>query len=58
MIINDEANQAKLMIENGKPLLAEEIINRAQENITRPYVKGAFCIFNKGTYLMTEVINP
>ena len=50
MIINDEANQANLLIQHGNHELAHEIIDRAKNSITRPYQENAFCIFNKATY--------
>jgi TolB-like protein len=48
--INDETNQANLMIKNGNSDLAFEIIERAKQTKEMPYNKEAFCIFNKSTY--------
>jgi len=48
--INDETNQANLMIKNGNANLALEIIERSKQTKDMPYNKDAFCIFNKSTY--------
>ena len=48
--LNDETNQANLLIKHGKKDLAFKIIERTKSTAQMPYNKNAFCIFNSATY--------
>ncbi len=47
MILNDETNQARLLIEYGNEKLAAEIIETAKTSATRPINENSVCIFDK-----------
>jgi len=49
--INDEANQANLLIKNGDIEQARAIIATARESTTRPYTEMSMCIFDRAAYL-------
>ncbi len=49
-IINDEANQAHLLLEKGRTAEAEKILKRARESTTRPYTEMSMCIFDRAAF--------
>jgi hypothetical protein len=49
-IINDEANQAHLLIEHGDHAEAAKILARARQSTTRPYTPMSLCIFDRAAY--------
>ena len=49
-IINDELNQANLMLKNDRVDEANQILTQAIEAIERPINEKSMCIFNKAVY--------
>ena len=49
-IVNDEANQAHLLLLRGERGEAEKILERARESTTRPYTEMSMCIFDRAAY--------
>lgn len=49
-IINDEANQAHLLLEHGEVGQARAIIERAKEAASRPYTEMSMCIFDRAAF--------
>jgi TolB-like protein/cytochrome c-type biogenesis protein CcmH/NrfG len=50
MIINDEANQAKLLLDHGDSEEAREIIEKAKVSTMRPYNENSMCIFDRASF--------
>jgi tetratricopeptide (TPR) repeat protein len=50
-IINDEANQARLLLEHGEPAQAQAILEKARASTMRPYTEMSFCIFDRDAFL-------
>jgi hypothetical protein len=49
-VINDEANQAHLLIQHGARAEAEKILERARQSTARPYTQESVCIFDRTAY--------
>lgn len=49
-IINDELNQANLMLKNDRVEEANQILNEAIQAIERPINEKSLCIYNKAVY--------
>lgn len=49
-IINDELNQANLMVQNNKLSEAQKIIKKATETIEKPINEKSVCVFNVRVY--------
>jgi TolB-like protein len=49
--INDEANQANLLIKHGHPEQARTIIETAKASTARPYTEMSMCIFDRAAFL-------
>jgi len=49
-IINDELNQANLMLKNNRESEANQILTQAIEAIERPINEKSMCIYNKAVY--------
>ena len=50
MVINDEANQAHLLMERGRTGEAQTIIDKAKTATTRPYTEMSMCIFDRAAF--------
>jgi len=50
MVINDEANQARLLLERHHTREAEEIIAKAKVSTMRPYNENSVCIFDRASF--------
>ncbi|MCJ7755588.1 MAG: hypothetical protein MUP13_13575, partial [Thermoanaerobaculales bacterium] len=49
--INDEANQANLLLKYGDPEQARTIIEIAKTSTARPYTEMSMCIFDRAAFL-------